>query len=259
VTRWTEGEDGVVLAEGEAGGAYADLQGFRRSVLWVPGSYILILDHISAPRRAGITWLLQSQHVDVQDPEAGLYRLRDDEASLDVQVVSSRAFESRVADASADHRGKLLGYRQLQLTVEAEIWSVASLYNAWDRQPLSVSLQQDGASFRATVAGPDFTDTWTWTPPDGPSVPTALLGRRGPLLLLQTDTPPPVETGAADFDGDGRVAFADFVYFAGTYGSGTDQSAYDTRCDLNANGQIDFADFLLFSQAYGSTATHNAA
>ena len=56
-----------------------------------------------------------------------------------------------------------------------------------------------------------------------------------------------------DFNGDGNVNFADFLIFAGKYGSRIGQDRYDARCDLNADGQIDFADFLIFAASFGST------
>ena len=48
----------------------------------------------------------------------------------------------------------------------------------------------------------------------------------------------------ADFDGSGKVDFADFIQFAGAFGS--DQSQFD----MNGNGVVDFADLLEFSAAF---------
>ena len=36
-----------------------------------------------------------------------------------------------------------------------------------------------------------------------------------------------------DFDGDGQVTFADFLTFAGKFGSRLGQERYDPRCDLS--------------------------
>ncbi len=62
-----------------------------------------------------------------------------------------------------------------------------------------------------------------------------------------------VSLPSPDIDGDGNVNFADFLTFAGKYGSRIGQDRYDPRCDLNADGQIDFADFLIFAAHFGST------
>ena len=53
----------------------------------------------------------------------------------------------------------------------------------------------------------------------------------------------------ADFDGDGKVGFSDFLLFAEAYGS------TNVRFDLNDDGQVDFEDFLLFAGDFGK-ATH---
>ena len=50
----------------------------------------------------------------------------------------------------------------------------------------------------------------------------------------------------ADFNGDGRVDFADFFEFVDAFG-GT-----DPRFDLDGNGMVDFADFFEFVDAFGS-------
>ena len=62
-----------------------------------------------------------------------------------------------------------------------------------------------------------------------------------------------VQMPSSDFDGDGDVNFADFLTFAGKFGSRRGQDRYDARCDLNADGQIDFADFLIFAANFGAT------
>ncbi len=59
-----------------------------------------------------------------------------------------------------------------------------------------------------------------------------------------------IQTGAsrelADFTGDGKVDFSDFIKFAGEFG-GT-----NPRYDLDGSGgKIDFADFLAFARAFG--------
>ena len=61
-----------------------------------------------------------------------------------------------------------------------------------------------------------------------------------------------VQLPSPDFNGDGQVNFADFVIFAGKFGTQRGQDRYDARCDLNGDGQIGFDDFLIFSQRFGS-------
>ena len=56
----------------------------------------------------------------------------------------------------------------------------------------------------------------------------------------------------ADFDGDGQVTFADFLTFAGKFGTRRGEERYDARCDLNGDGEIGFSDFLIFADSFGS-------
>ena len=58
---------------------------------------------------------------------------------------------------------------------------------------------------------------------------------------------------ATDGNGDGDVNFADFLTFAGKFGSRPGQERYDPRCDLNGDGQIGFDDFLIFTADFGSS------
>ena len=51
----------------------------------------------------------------------------------------------------------------------------------------------------------------------------------------------------ADFDGDGTVGFADFVAFAGNFGTSSGDGRYDARYDLNGDGNVGFADFVAFA------------
>ena len=62
-----------------------------------------------------------------------------------------------------------------------------------------------------------------------------------------------VQMPSSDFDGDGNVNFADFLIFAGKFGSRRGQERYDARCDLNGDGAIDFDDFLIFAASFGAT------
>jgi hypothetical protein len=52
---------------------------------------------------------------------------------------------------------------------------------------------------------------------------------------------------SADFDGDGRVAFSDFLLFVQAFGA----LVVDVRFDLDRDGVVAFGDFLVFAGAFG--------
>ena len=60
---------------------------------------------------------------------------------------------------------------------------------------------------------------------------------------------------SADFDGDGRVAFEDFLAFAHAFGTQSGQENFDPKYDLDSNGIVDFTDFLIFVDSFGKTVT----
>ena len=55
----------------------------------------------------------------------------------------------------------------------------------------------------------------------------------------------------SDFDGDGRVGFADFLAFAGQFGARQGDGRYEAQYDLDSDGAIGFGDFLIFSSSFG--------
>ncbi len=71
---------------------------------------------------------------------------------------------------------------------------------------------------------------------------------RAQLIPLESRNAP-----SPDFNGDGRVGFADFVAFASAYGARSGQANYNAKFDLDGDGRIGFADFVIFANAYGKT------
>ncbi|MBN1674629.1 MAG: heparinase II/III family protein [Kiritimatiellae bacterium] len=179
VTTWKDA-GAVVVVEGEAGAAYASrLTRYRRSLIWVPGSYVLVLDDIRAPEPAEITWLLQGPQVETLNGDAGHFALRQKDVACEVRVAADRPFDSAIGTSLADNRGKAMKLPQLQLKATAPQWRVASLYDPWQQRELKLSLTADGGeSAVVRVAGPQFADTWQWqAAPDNES-PSGLTGRR---------------------------------------------------------------------------------
>jgi hypothetical protein len=174
VTGWKEAGD-VVIVEGEAGGAYRDLKRFRRTFVWVKENYILILDDIQAKSDAEFTWLLQGP--ELKAAGAG-FELRKGAAVCPVAIVSDRPVTSRIAESTADHRGKPLGWQQLQLKAKTTAWRVVSLYNPWRREDLKVALDcSSQKEATVTVRGKGVDDSWEWTLADGTRAPSHLKGR----------------------------------------------------------------------------------
>ena len=58
-----------------------------------------------------------------------------------------------------------------------------------------------------------------------------------------------------DFDGDGIVNMADFLFFVAAFNTRSGDAKYNVLADLNRNGTVDMFDFLLFVAAFGGTSS----
>ena len=76
LTTWQEDEKtGRVVIEGEAGNAYPDLKHFRRTTIWLPGDYVLILDDVAAKGEQDIAWSVNAYKAFIEDEQLGLAQL----------------------------------------------------------------------------------------------------------------------------------------------------------------------------------------
>ena len=61
----------------------------------------------------------------------------------------------------------------------------------------------------------------------------------------------PESAVASDFDGDGRVEFADFIAFAGAFGRSSGDEQFDAGFDLDGDDTVGFGDFVIFAGNFG--------
>ncbi len=59
----------------------------------------------------------------------------------------------------------------------------------------------------------------------------------------------------ADYDGNGKVDFQDFLAFAGVFGKPASDSDVAARMDFDGNGTVEFSDFLIFAGVFGQSYT----
>jgi hypothetical protein len=170
----------VVVAEGEGAGAYPALERFRRSVVWVKGSYLLVLDDIRGAKESEITWLVQADALEAVDAKLGRFRLKSGPAALDLELVSDRELSACVDDSPAQHRGKKMGLKQVQAKAKARAVRFAALFDVWARGGLKVELAaRDEDHAVVVVTGPEFKDTWEWQAAPALSYTSSVLkGRR---------------------------------------------------------------------------------
>ena len=56
---------------------------------------------------------------------------------------------------------------------------------------------------------------------------------------------------ASDFNGDGKVEFADFLAFVSHFGKKLGDADYESKFDLDGDEAVGFNDFLIFAQSFG--------
>jgi len=60
-----------------------------------------------------------------------------------------------------------------------------------------------------------------------------------------------IDVKPADYDGNGEVAFEDFLLFAAAFGKSQGEAGYGSQFDLSGDGTVDFQDFLFFAEVFG--------
>lgn len=94
------------------------------------------------------------------------------------------------------------------------------------------------AHIRRDTSGPfDVTLRLGTNDPDRPTLEVQVTGS---VIVIPADV-------RADFDGSGSVDFADFLFFASSFGTS------EPKADLDGSGVVDFADFLVFAGSFGKT------
>ena len=109
VLAWKPG-DTLSVVEGEAAGAYADLTRYRRTVIFAPAGYVLMLDDFRAAKDVEVTWLAQSPRIQAVDEAAHRFRLAKRDTSCDLQMASDRAFTVVVGVSTAESHGRSAGW-----------------------------------------------------------------------------------------------------------------------------------------------------
>ncbi|MGO9109793.1 MAG: hypothetical protein ACLP9L_11220 [Thermoguttaceae bacterium] len=169
----------VVVVEGEAAGAYLAyndakagksrpaIDRFRRTFIWVKGSYILIFDDVCSPKPVEITWLIQGAKLEPVKEDEGRYRLAKGRAQCEFQLVADLPLKSKIGVSTANDHEKLMNWQQLQATAEGAAARFACVVDPWHKE-LKVALTSDGPDKATiTVTGTGFTDTWKWTAAKG--------------------------------------------------------------------------------------------
>ncbi|MEK7412270.1 MAG: hypothetical protein AAB263_03000 [Planctomycetota bacterium] len=194
LTGWKQGEQGRIIIEGEAANAYRGvgyyalvarqkgspatetkpeikpipglpdpvLKHFRRSVIWLPNEYILMLDDIIADGKHAIMWRGTVEKAFFDDPAQGLCHIATKGGKhIGMQMLADRPFTGAIDFMHLDGRFGNLMQHQFQFTADSDAVKFACLLDPWGKKA-AMTLTAHGGAMVLRVQSTGFDDTWTW-------------------------------------------------------------------------------------------------
>lgn len=203
LTGWKQDAQGRAIIEGETGPAYrGKLDRFRRTAVWLPGDYILILDDIrpNDAAKEPLIWRGLVPDGRFVNPEKGGAKVVTKSGSeLSFQFLSDRPVNAALDDWFVGGRWGHLQARQFQFSVApTEPVRFAMLLDPWKRG-VTLATKQDGDAMLLAVTGPAGTDLWKWQRAEGAKTPSSLTGLRNsrPLIALTSADKAPADHAPA--------------------------------------------------------------
>jgi len=201
LTGWKSDEKGHVIIEGEAGSAYRGklekqdtlpepvLKTYRRTAIWMPKEYILILDNIAGNGAHKITWHGNAPKSQVTNGKGTV--TTETGTPVAFQTVANKDFQSSANDIVLKGRFGDQPLQQLQYTLSTDAVKFATVLDPW-KTGATVKITP-GATTTVEVSGTGYDDTWTWNEPKDAKTPSVIDGKRGgaPLVsLTEADVAP---------------------------------------------------------------------
>lgn len=186
LTGWKVGEGDRIIVEGEAGPAYETLDRFRRTCIWMPGEYVLILDDIRAAGDADhrITWRACTEKGQFEQPEDGWSCVETEQGKrLDFQMLANKEFNGSIDNLMLTGRWSGLLLNQFQFFQDTDAIKFACLMDPWKKKP-TMTLSEKDDVVTIVVNGEGIDDVWTWASAADMDTPSLLEGTRGNAALL---------------------------------------------------------------------------
>ncbi len=185
---WKVGEQGRIIVEGEAGNAYDDLELFRRTAIWMPGEYILLLDDVRARGQQKITWRGTCEKAQFENPEDGrCYAYTKKGKRVDFQMLANREFNGSIDFMMLVGRWTQLLMHQFQFSLDSQDVRFACLMDPWKKK-VSMTMKEEAGGVTLKVTGDGINDTWTWKPAGDLKTPASITCTRdGKELITLTE------------------------------------------------------------------------
>jgi hypothetical protein len=169
------------------------LKRYRRTAIWMPGEYVLLLDDIRGNGKHDIMWHGTVEKGKIVDAAKGLCQAyAKDGTSCDFQILADKDFNGALDFEFLDGRFGSYLAQQFQFSLNTDAVKFACLFDPWKKKP-TLTLKENGDTVTLTVKSDSFDDTWTWTGAKDDNTPSVINGTRAgaPLIsLAETDKAP---------------------------------------------------------------------
>jgi hypothetical protein len=163
------------------------LSRFRRTAIWMPGEYVLLLDDIRGNGQHDIMWRGTVQKGKIVDAPSGKCQsYAKDGSSCDFQILADKDFNGGLDFEFLDGRFGSFLAQQFQFSVKTDAVRFACLFDPWKKKP-NMTLKKNGDVVTLEVKSDSFDDTWTWNAAKDDHTPSNISGVRGgstPLISL---------------------------------------------------------------------------
>jgi len=162
------------------------LKKFRRSIIWIPGEYILVLDDIVSDGPRLIMWRGAVEKAQFIKPEEGRCQiLTKNGKTVDLQILGNKPFQGAIDHLFLAGRWGNELIQQLQFSIKSDSVKFACLLDPWKKAP-TMTLKETGDTVTLTIHSTTFDDTWTWRGAKDSMTPSFVTGTRGaaPLISL---------------------------------------------------------------------------
>jgi hypothetical protein len=173
----------------------AVLKRYRRTAVWMPGEYILLLDDIRGEGKHDIMWRGTVQKGKIVDAANGLCQsYAKDGTQCDFQILADKDFNGGLDFEFLDGRFGAFIAQQFQFSLNTDAVKFACIFDPWKKKP-TATLKEDGDTVTLTVKSDTFNDTWTWKGAKDDNTPSVIEGKRAgaPLIALTESDKAPKE------------------------------------------------------------------
>jgi hypothetical protein len=163
------------------------LSRYRRTAIWMPGEYVLLLDDIrTASGQHDIMWrgtVPKGRIVDAPGGKCQSYA--KDGTECDFQILADKDFNGALDFEFLDGRFGSFLAQQFQFSLKTDALRFACLFDPWKKKP-NLTLTKTGDVVTLNVKSDSFNDTWTWNAAKDDQTPSVISGVRGttPLISL---------------------------------------------------------------------------